>query len=100
MLERLDLPRHALVCERHIGVGIRREEVIAQELPMPPRDYLPLSDEEIVICYADLFFSKSPARRHQRRSPDKVRKSLKRFGDDKVDIFERWHARFGAALKE
>jgi len=93
MLEAQGLPRHALVCERHTGVGIRREEVIAQRLPLPERDYLPCSDEEIVICYADLFFSKSPTRRHQPRSTEEVRESLRRFGADKVATFDAWHAR-------
>jgi len=99
MLEALGLPRHALVCERHTGVGIRREEVIAERLPMPERDYLPCSDEEIVTCYADLFFSKSPDRRHQPRTAEEVRESLRRFGEEKVATFDAWHARFAAALE-
>ncbi|PLY06564.1 MAG: phosphohydrolase [Desulfuromonas sp.] len=100
MLEDLGLPRHALVCERHTGVGIRSDEVVQQQLPLPVRDYLPESDVEILICYADLFFSKNPNRRHQRNSPEQVRQSLTRFGDDKVATFNRWHARFAAALQE
>jgi len=94
MLESHELHRHALVCERHTGVGIRREEVVQQNLPLPLRDYLPESDEEILICYADLFFSKNPINRHQRRTAEEVRASLARFGADKVATFNRWHERF------
>ena len=98
MLESHDLTRHALVCERHTGVGIRREEVIEQDLPLPVRDYLPRSSEEIIICYADLFFSKDPSRRHQVRTPEEIRKGLLRFGADKVQTFDQWHDKFRADL--
>jgi len=94
MLENHNLPRHALVCERHTGVGIRLEEVVQQKLPLPHRDYLPESDEEILISYADLFFSKSPKRRHQRLTPEQIRDSLRHFGADKVAAFDLWHQRF------
>lgn len=99
MLEGHDLHRHALVCERHTGVGIRHTEVVQRRLPMPVRDYIPTSDEEILICYADLFFSKNPTRRHQTCSPDEVRSNLSRFGADKLAIFERWHERFHSGLE-
>ena len=36
------------------------EEIISQHLPIsPPRDLLPESVEEKLVCYADKFFSKS-----------------------------------------
>ncbi|MFQ5979439.1 MAG: HD domain-containing protein [Candidatus Heimdallarchaeota archaeon] len=44
----------ALIVERHIGGGIPREEAL--ELGLPPRDYLPTSLEEKVVCYADKLF--------------------------------------------
>lgn len=59
MLDALDLPRHALVCERHTGSGLTEEDIIRQNLPLPHRDMLPLSIEEKAVCYADKFFSKS-----------------------------------------
>jgi len=99
MLERHHLPRHALVCERHTGVGIRREEVIRDRLPIPVRDYVPESDEEVVICYADLFFSKSPGKRNRVRTTEEIRTSLARFGANKVQIFDDWHARFDRATE-
>ena len=48
--------KHALVCERHIGVGITLEDIEEKELPLPKRDMMPLSVEEQVICFADKFF--------------------------------------------
>jgi uncharacterized protein len=95
ILEAEGLPRHALVCERHIGVGLSAEEILRQQLPLPVRDMLPISLEERIVTYADLFFSKNPAKLGLERSADKVRKSLARHGEDKVAVFDEWHARFG-----
>jgi uncharacterized protein len=95
LLEAEGLPRHALVCERHIGVGLTAEEILRQGLPLPARDMLPVSLEEQIVAYADLFFSKDPTRAGKERSTDQVRNSLARFGADKVAVFDRWHERFG-----
>jgi len=43
--------RLALIIERHVGGGIDREE--AAELGLPPRNYIPVSLEEKIVCYAD-----------------------------------------------
>jgi uncharacterized protein len=95
LLEAEGLPHHALVCERHIGVGLTAEEILRQNLPLPARDMLPVSLEEKIVAYADLFFSKDPARAGEERSADQVRSSLARFGAEKVAVFEEWHALFG-----
>jgi uncharacterized protein len=36
----------ALVCERHVGVGISIEDIQRQKLPLPNRDMIPISIEE------------------------------------------------------
>ena len=41
LLEKIGLPQHALVCERHVGVGISRHNVLDHKLPLPARDMLP-----------------------------------------------------------
>ena len=48
--------RHALVCERHTGVGISLEEIKAENLPLPHRNMQPMSIEEKIICFADCFY--------------------------------------------
>lgn len=55
----LDLEAYARVCERHTGSGLTAEEIREQGLPLPPRDFLPETPLEKLICYADKFFSKS-----------------------------------------
>ena len=94
LLEAEGLPRHALVCDRHIGVGISAAEIRALGLPLPERDLIPLSLEEEIVAYADLFFSKKPDALTTEKSPADIRDSLLRFGAAKVAIFDAWHQRF------
>lgn len=96
MLEAEGFPRHGLVCERHIGVGLSAAEIVAQKLPLPARDMLPLSLEERIVTYADLFFSKTPDAADRRRTPEQVRTSLARFGAEKVIVFNSWHRDFSS----
>jgi uncharacterized protein len=99
ILEREGLPRHALVCERHIGVGLTITDIIDRQLPLPCRDMTPRTTAEEIICFADLFFSKKPGRLEQRKPAEQVREKLSFFGQDKVQIFDTWMVRFGAALR-
>lgn len=94
LLEAHGLDRLALVCERHVGVGITMADIDTYQLPLPRRDMTPQTLEEILICYADKFFSK--ANGGQARSLAQVLSELARYGENKVAIFQQWHARLGA----
>lgn len=94
LLEAEGWPRHALVCERHIGVGLSAAEIAAQHLPLPARDMIPQTLEETIITYADLFFSKGEQDLTREKEVERVRQGLARFGAEHLAIFERWHARF------
>lgn len=94
ILEQEGYPRHALVCERHIGVGLTPEDIRVQKLPLPLREMRPLSVEEEIVAYADLFFSKKPSDGDRERTVSEVRDSLSRFGEHKAIIFDRWQRRF------
>ena len=95
MLDSIGLYRHGRVCERHTGAGITAAEIISQHLPIdPPRDLLPGSVEEKLVCYADKFFSKSRIDESP-KTLDRVRKSLAKFGDDSVVRFDEMAALFG-----
>lgn len=94
LLEKEGFPRHALVCDRHIGVGLSASEICALGLPLPVRDMLPLTLEEEIVTYADLFFSKNPTENDRERSTEAVRQTLSRYGEGKIAVFDRWHARF------
>jgi len=88
------LPRHARVCERHIGVGLGIEDIRSQGLPLPERDMHPQTLEEQIVAYADLFFSKHAERPSTVKPAEQVRSKLARYGAAKVAIFDGWHARF------
>lgn len=90
ILETEGLPAHALVCERHIGVGICVKDIVQQQLPLPRREMIPVSLEEKIICFADLFYSKKPGQLQVEKSLEEIRKSLKKHGDHKVAIFDNW----------
>ena len=92
MLEGDGLNGGGLVCERHIGAGIPIADIQRQKRPLPLREMVPTSLEEIIVCYADKFFSKGNGG-HERR-PEEVVAELARYGPEKVAIFNRWHHRF------
>ena len=46
-------PAEALIAERHVGAGISRREIMDHDLPLPHRDLLPVTPEEMIVCHAD-----------------------------------------------
>jgi uncharacterized protein len=90
ILEKIGLPRHALVCERHVGVGITTKDINKYALPLPKRDMLPVSIEEQIICFADKFFSKNRDSLKKEKSVEDIRQYLKPYGLEKVRRFQSW----------
>jgi uncharacterized protein len=90
ILEAEGLPRHAMVCERHIGVGLTVRDIALQKLPLPSREMSPVDPCERIVALADLFYSKKGGELDLEKCPSQVRKDLLRFGHEKVEIFERW----------
>ena len=78
---------------RHTGVGITRDDVLRQFLPIPVDDYVPGSVEEELVMYADKF--------HSKRTPpvfltaDTYAASVGRWGEDKVTAFATLRAKYG-----
>ena len=48
------------IAERHVGVGIWKEDIISMKLTIPHLDYLPETDEEKIVAYADNIAGKYP----------------------------------------
>lgn len=90
LLEKEGLPKHALVCERHIGVGITKEEIIKNKLPLPPRDMVPETWEEKIIAFADKFFTKKINGSVKVNSVEEILEKLAKHGKEKVVIFLEW----------
>jgi len=87
-----NLSKHALVCERHIGTGLTIQDIIDKKFPLPLRDMQPISLEEQLICYADLFFDKSKF--SEEESIEKVRKKVAAWGEKSLERFEYWNKIF------
>jgi uncharacterized protein len=90
LLKKEGYSKLALVCERHIGVGISIADIQHHNLPLPSRDMIPVSIEEQLICYADKFFSKNGNAEPAEKSIAEISANLKRYGPDKVKRFETW----------
>lgn len=88
LMSSLGYERHALVCERHTGAGISLRQILEQNLPIPHRDMIPVTNEQIVICFADKFFSKTSL--DNEKSVDKAIKSLSKYGEEGVERFKHW----------
>lgn len=89
MLEQEGLPRHALVCENHVGAGLLAGEIVANGLPLPARDMMPQSIEEIIVCVADKFFSKNGTPMKE-KSIEQVRAEIGRYGAANLARFNEW----------
>ena len=95
ILEKEGLPEIAPICERHVGVGLSAGDIINSNMPLPHRDMVPLTYEEKIICYADKFYSKSDKHLTVPKSPEKIRKKILKYGEDKLQMFEEFVDLFG-----
>ena len=86
------LYKHALVCERHTGVGISLEMILKDHMPLPHRNLLPITYEEQVICYADKFYSKTKL--NETLSIQRIRTNLKKYGESELARFNAWNILF------
>jgi uncharacterized protein len=77
----------------HTGAGLTMADVIRQELPVPPADYLAESPEERLVMYADKFHSKTTP--PTLLTADASAARLRRFGSDKAATFAVLRASYG-----
>lgn len=99
ILEENGFEELAPICERHLGIGLSKEDIITSGFPLPHHDMLPVSNEEKLICYADKFYSKSDKHLTTPKSLDKIRKKVKKYGHDKAAKFEELVDFFGNPYK-
>ena len=94
ILEDEGYPLHALVCERHVGVGLTKAEIIEKKLPVPVREMVPITPEEEIICFADKFFPVDPERMLTEQTLEQAREMIAAFGPKNLRKFDRWAAMF------
>lgn len=84
------------VAERHTGAGITNAEINEQHLPLPFGEYMPETQLERLICYADKFYSKSG--NMELKPFEKVLASMKRISDATAERFMELHSEFSAGF--
>ncbi|MCU7729278.1 HDIG domain-containing protein [Actinoplanes sp. KI2] len=72
-------------CSCHTGVGITRDDILRQSLPLPPADYIAQTAEERLVMYADKFHSKSTPPKFLTAAT--YQSEVIRFGHDKAATF-------------
>ena len=92
ILRREGFPQHALVCERHTGAGLTKDEIIQQNLPLPHHDMMPVSIEEQIICFADCFFSKTKL--GQEKTVEKILQKMEEHNTRSAIQFKEWSQLF------
>ncbi len=93
ILEELGYPAHAAVCRNHIGVGLSKEIILRNKLPLPCEDMMPCTLPEEIITYADLFFSKSDI--YYKRTFAEVEAKIGTYGGDQLEKLRELHKKFG-----
>jgi uncharacterized protein len=80
-------------CSRHTGMGLSRDDVRRQGLPVPVDDYLAETVEERLVMYADKFHSKTTPPKFLTAAS--CLSGLRRFGAGKAARFTSMADEFG-----
>jgi uncharacterized protein len=80
-------------CSCHTGMGLTRDDIERQGLPLPPGDYVAESIEERLVMYADKFHSKTNPPTFV--SAETYAVHVRRFGDEKAAAFAAMREMFG-----
>ncbi len=83
----------ARFCDHHTGVGLNRDDVLRQGLPLPPDDYLAETPEQELVMYADKFHSKTTPPRFVTAAS--YAEATGRFGGDNTARFAALRERYG-----
>lgn len=84
ILRREGLEKEALIAERHTGSGLTKEEIEKNGWDLPHQDFLPVSLEEKIICYADKFSSKNPDKKD---TLETILKEFDGYGEKSLERF-------------
>ncbi|MCK4525380.1 MAG: HDIG domain-containing protein [Candidatus Andersenbacteria bacterium] len=91
ILRKEGLKKEALIAERHIGSGLSKNYIIENNLPLPKKDFLPVTLEQKLICYADKFHSKS----NKKDTLKSNKKEMRKFEEEPLRRFLELEKMFG-----
>lgn len=83
------------VASCHTGVGLSKEEILQEKLPLVPADYFATTPEERLVMYADKFHTKSTPPKLMQE--DTYQEFLKKFSnsEEKIARFREFQQEFG-----
>jgi uncharacterized protein len=81
------------VASCHTGVGLSRQEIEEDGIPIPPADYYAETPEEKLVMYADKFHSKTTP--PQFLTPKSYENKLAQFGEVKLARFKKFQNELG-----
>lgn len=76
----------------HTGVGLTKQEIEEEGIPIPPADYFAETPEEQLIMYADKFHTKTTPPKFM--TPDTYAEKQRKFGEEKVERFREFQKEF------
>lgn len=82
------LARFALT---HTGTGITKEDIKRENMPFESKDFIPVTLEEEIVCYADKFHTKWPSF----NTFEEAKARLEKFDLSKGVIMDRFRMKFG-----
>ena len=83
----------ANICETHVGAGITASDIQSNNLPLPPRDMVPVTLLEKLICYSDNYYSKSRDLTRE-KTTEEVINQVKKYGEGSLERFMEMHSLF------
>ncbi|MDC1106844.1 HDIG domain-containing protein [Prolixibacteraceae bacterium] len=100
LLRHEGLNQLAEFCENHTGVGLSKDMITTQQIPIPTNDYLPNTHEQIIVCIADKFFSKNPKTLGQEKNMEQIIRLIERHNVNDSLKFRNWLKTYHIISKE
>lgn len=94
------------IAECHTGVGLTKQEIISQHLPLPHRDFVAKTPEEWLVMYADKFHTKAVFKDEPHDTPGWFNSAeshleyRRRFGGDNASRFLKLIDEYGVPSLE
>lgn len=75
----------------HTGVGITVEDIKTQKLPLPKKDFVPITAEEEIVAYADNFHGKDP----KFCTFEEAKAEFAKFNPENGEVMDVWKRKYG-----
>lgn len=84
------------IIERHIGAGISLE--IAKKLGLPPKDYMPITLEEKIVCHADNLINNCKKQKIEYEIEKALKKNQKEYAFRLIKLHQELSKKCGIDL--